>query len=71
MASESLIKEPLDLVKLALDEKVYVKCRGDRELTGRLHVSMKEAEAPSREATFSSDAHVRGNRPPYPITSTF
>lgn len=25
-------------MRLSLDEKVYVKLRGDRELTGRLHV---------------------------------
>jgi len=30
-------QEPLDLVRLALDETIYVKCRGDRELRGRLH----------------------------------
>jgi hypothetical protein len=30
--------EPLDLVRLCLDEIVYVKLRGDRTLTGRLHV---------------------------------
>lgn len=30
--------EPLDLVRLCLDEVVYVKLRGDRELKGRLHV---------------------------------
>ncbi|KND04907.1 U4/U6-U5 snRNP complex subunit LSM3 [Spizellomyces punctatus DAOM BR117] len=29
--------EPLDLVRLSLDERVYVKMRGDRELSGRLH----------------------------------
>ncbi|EFW99846.1 u6 small nuclear ribonucleoprotein [Grosmannia clavigera kw1407] len=29
--------EPLDLVKLLLDEPVFVKLRGDRELKGRLH----------------------------------
>ncbi|OLY79174.1 putative U6 snRNA-associated Sm-like protein LSm3 [Smittium mucronatum] len=33
----SMIDEPLDLVKLSLDEKVFVKLRGNRELTGRLH----------------------------------
>jgi len=27
------------LVRLSIDERVYVKCRGDRELRGRLHVS--------------------------------
>ncbi|KAF2759106.1 LSM-domain-containing protein [Pseudovirgaria hyperparasitica] len=29
--------EPLDLVRLCLDEIVFVKMRGDRELKGRLH----------------------------------
>ncbi|PVU89354.1 hypothetical protein BB559_005131 [Furculomyces boomerangus] len=33
----SMIDEPLDLVKLCLDEKIYVKLKGNRELTGRLH----------------------------------
>lgn len=33
------VSEPLDLVKLLLDEVVFVKLRGDRELKGRLHVS--------------------------------
>ncbi|CAO3702392.1 unnamed protein product [Rhizopus stolonifer] len=31
------VEEPLDLVRLSLDERVYVKLRGDRELTGVLH----------------------------------
>ena len=30
--------EPLDLVRLCIDEIVVVKLRGDRELKGRLHV---------------------------------
>jgi U6 snRNA-associated Sm-like protein LSm3 len=30
--------EPLDLVRLCVDEVVIVKLRGDRELKGRLHV---------------------------------
>ncbi|OAL44578.1 Sm-like ribonucleo protein [Pyrenochaeta sp. DS3sAY3a] len=29
--------EPLDLVRLCVDEVVIVKLRGDRELKGRLH----------------------------------
>lgn len=32
------VSEPLDLVRLSLDETVFVKLRGDRELKGRLHV---------------------------------
>ena len=31
--------EPLDLLRLSLDERIYVKMRGDRELRGKLHVS--------------------------------
>ena len=34
------IEEPLDLVRISLDERVYVKLRNDRELKGRLHVSL-------------------------------
>lgn len=32
------VSEPLDLVRLSLDEIVFVRLRGDRELKGRLHV---------------------------------
>lgn len=32
------VDEPLDLVRLSLDEVVFVRLRGDRELKGRLHV---------------------------------
>jgi len=38
MADESSVKEPLDLVRLSLDENIYVKCRYGRELRGRLQV---------------------------------
>jgi len=38
--------EPLDLVRLCLDEVVYVKLRGDRELKGRLHVGYTLAKIP-------------------------
>ncbi|KAI4722225.1 hypothetical protein E4T48_01427 [Aureobasidium sp. EXF-10727] len=31
------VNEPLDLVRLSLNEIVFVKLRGDRELQGRLH----------------------------------
>ncbi|KAI8848976.1 hypothetical protein BC829DRAFT_362189 [Chytridium lagenaria] len=36
-SGDDAIVEPLDLVKLSLDERIYVKMRGDRELRGRLH----------------------------------
>ena len=38
--AQSTATEPLDLVKLCLDELVFVKLRGDRELKGRLHVCL-------------------------------
>ncbi|KAG9455091.1 hypothetical protein H6P81_007995 [Aristolochia fimbriata] len=34
---ESAVKEPLDLIRLSLDERIYVKLRSDRELRGKLH----------------------------------
>mmetsp|Transcript_43098 Transcript_43098/g.106388 ORF Transcript_43098/g.106388 Transcript_43098/m.106388 type:complete len:95 (-) Transcript_43098:147-431(-) len=36
MAS-SVVEEPLDLIRLSLDERIYVKLRNERELRGRLH----------------------------------
>jgi len=35
------IKEPVDLIRLSVDERIYVKMRHDRELRGRLHVNIK------------------------------
>ncbi|KAK7695735.1 U4/U6-U5 snRNP complex subunit lsm3 [Cerrena zonata] len=37
MDTSSGIQEPFDLIRLSLSEKVFVKLRGDRELTGVLH----------------------------------
>ncbi|KAH9389667.1 Conserved oligomeric Golgi complex subunit [Tyrophagus putrescentiae] len=33
----SNVQEPLDLIRLSLDERIFVKLRNDRELRGRLH----------------------------------
>ena len=39
MADEdTTVKEPLDLIRLSLDERIYVKLRGEREIRGKLHV---------------------------------
>ncbi|PIK62817.1 putative U6 snRNA-associated Sm-like protein LSm3 [Apostichopus japonicus] len=35
--SSNVVEEPLDLIRLSLDERIYVKMRNDRELKGRLH----------------------------------
>jgi small nuclear ribonucleoprotein (snRNP)-like protein len=45
MASTT-VERPLDLIRLSLDERIYVKCKGERELRGKLHVSeRKERDA--------------------------
>ena len=31
------VEEPLDLIRLSLDERIYVKMRNERELKGRLN----------------------------------
>jgi small nuclear ribonucleoprotein (snRNP)-like protein len=33
------IDEPIDLIRTSLGKNVLVKCRNDREVTGRLHVN--------------------------------
>lgn len=33
----SSVEFPLDLIRLSIDERIYVKCKGDRELRGTLH----------------------------------
>ena len=38
----SNVDEPLDLLRLSLDERIYVKMRGDRELRGKLHVRARD-----------------------------
>lgn len=38
VTGSSAVEEPLDLIRLSLDERIYVKMRNDRELRGRLHV---------------------------------
>ncbi|KAJ3502492.1 hypothetical protein NMY22_g18566 [Coprinellus aureogranulatus] len=35
--SASGIQEPFDLIRLSLSERVFVKLRGDREVSGILH----------------------------------
>ncbi|PAA85983.1 hypothetical protein BOX15_Mlig033462g1, partial [Macrostomum lignano] len=37
LASLASIEEPMDLIRVSLDEIVHVKMRNERELRGRLH----------------------------------
>ncbi len=57
----SAVSEPLDLVRLLLDEVVCVKLRGDRELKGRLHVS-KQLPAPHSTAPATGPVSSTNNR---------
>ena len=34
----TVVSEPIDLVRLSLDERIHVKLRGGRDLRGKLHV---------------------------------
>lgn len=51
------VSEPLDLVRLSLDETVFVKLRGDRELKGRLHVGFQTT--PLRKSLIDINAGIR------------
>ncbi|KAF9611802.1 hypothetical protein IFM89_035787 [Coptis chinensis] len=42
--NQGAMKEPLDLIRLSLDECIYVKLRSDRELRGKLHEVVMEVE---------------------------
>jgi len=37
VSASDTVEEPLDLIRLSLDERIMVKCRGGRELRGVLH----------------------------------
>jgi hypothetical protein len=39
-SASQTVEEPLDLVRLSLDERIYVKLRGGRELRGQLYVRL-------------------------------
>lgn len=43
MDTSTGIQEPFDLIRLSLSERVFVKLRGDRELTGILHVCLSKS----------------------------
>lgn len=49
-ASTSGVQEPFDLIRLSLSERVFVKLRGDRELSGILHVRQTLESSSSRDS---------------------
>ncbi|GHJ88063.1 hypothetical protein NliqN6_4465 [Naganishia liquefaciens] len=63
------VNEPLDLVKLSLSERVFVKLRGDRTLQGVLHaydahmnLVLSEVEETVSIVDVSEDGEARGVR---------
>jgi U6 snRNA-associated Sm-like protein LSm3 len=54
-AGANPVNEPLDLVRLSLNEVVFVKLRGDRELQGRLHVSTSILKTKLRKMLFAEN----------------
>lgn len=43
--ASQVVEEPLDLIRLSLDERIYVKLRNERELRGKLHVRARSHHA--------------------------
>ena len=56
------VEQPLDLIRLSLDERIYVKMRGDRELRGRLHVRGRRSSSEGREGRRAKGAKGKGRR---------
>ena len=61
MAS-STVEKPLDLIRLSLDERIFVKCKGDRELRGKLHASNTTAPVAPRLCEQKPFATPRADR---------
>ena len=56
------VEEPLDLVRLSLDERIFVKLRNSRELKGRLHVSETDKKCELKTVSCSVCVCVCMNR---------
>ena len=56
------VEEPLDLVRLSLDERIFVKLRNSRELKGRLHVSETDKKCELKTVSYSVCVCVCMNR---------
>jgi hypothetical protein len=65
VAGSGVVQEPFDLIRLSLSERVYVKLRGDRELTGVLHVS--ESYLIFEDSDFIFSMFVAGIRWPHEL----
>jgi U6 snRNA-associated Sm-like protein LSm3 len=59
MDPSSSIQEPFDLIRLSLSERVFVKLRGDRELTGILHVRLSKYSILAPNVLIRTDTELR------------
>lgn len=57
--ASSGVQEPLDLIRLSLSERVFVKLRGDRELSGVLHVRPAHIPDDGRAVNLIDDTGLR------------
>lgn len=67
----SSVEEPLDLIRLSLDERIYVKCRGERELRGKLHVSPTHYSSSLRGFRQGAISAAQGEPKPTPCLLLF
>lgn len=51
----AVVEQPLDLIRLAIDEVVRVQMRGDRQLRGKLHVRYSSTNSWRSEPSQSTD----------------
>ena len=58
------VRQPIDLVRLSIDERVVVKCRGNRTLRGKLHaydahlnIVLGDAEETVEEVVTDPETH--------------
>ena len=58
VSDHQIMEEPLDLIRLSIDERVYVKCRGERELRGKLHVRREKTNG-----SYPGPSASRGSSP--------
>lgn len=57
MDPSGAIQEPFDLIRLSLSERVFVKLRGDRELTGILHVRVSLCSFAAASGSYYGQAY--------------
>ena len=68
--SRSVVERPLDLIRLSLDERIFVKLKGDRELRGKLNVSARARSTHAAGGTHCART-VCVRVPPPPARSPF